>query len=249
MLYNCSNPVLQISDATHMQWSSGCFSILPRRYSALAFRIRGDALITARGKEYHTKENEVLYLPQGLGYEAQYSETEIAVIHFHTARDDPEPEIYSFENSERIYQLFLQVLAIHASDPNGSVPHVMSGLYAILAAISEQSAQSSMPAHFERAVSLINAHFSDSDLSVSAVCREAGMSETSFRSLFRKYYQKTPGDYITDLRLSYARTLIAGGMPIGAAAEASGYRDPKYFSRLVRKQFGCTPRMLKLYGK
>lgn len=249
MLFSCSNPVLHIWDATQMQWSSGIFSIAPRRYSSLAFRIRGDAVITVRGKEYHTKENEVLYLPQGLGYEAKYSDTEIAVIHFRTERDDPEPEIYSFANGERIYHLFLQVLALRASDPSGSVPHVMSGLYAILAALSEQSVQSSMPAHFVRAVALINAHFSDSDLSVSAVCREAGMSETSFRSLFRKYYQKTPGDYITDLRLSYARTLIAGGMPIEAAAGASGYRDPKYFSRLVRKQFGCTPRMLKLYGK
>jgi AraC-like DNA-binding protein len=38
-------------------------------------------------------------------------------------------------------------------------------------------------------------------------------------------------------------------MTIEDAACESGFNDPKYFARVVKKHFGCTPRDLKLYGK
>ena len=44
-------------------------------------------------------------------------------------------------------------------------------------------------------------------------------------------------------------TLIAGDENVEAAALASGFSDAKYFARVVKKYFGCTPRDLKNYGK
>lgn len=67
--------------------------------------------------------------------------------------------------------------------------------------------------------------------------------------MFKKYYLKTPVEYITDLRLEYARNLISGNMPIEQAALGSGFSDPKYFARVVKKNFGCTPKDLKMFGK
>lgn len=67
--------------------------------------------------------------------------------------------------------------------------------------------------------------------------------------LFQKYYDKTPIEYITQLRLEHARNLIACGMVIEQAAEKSGFNDSKYFARVVKKYLGCTPRELKNYGK
>jgi AraC-like DNA-binding protein len=55
--------------------------------------------------------------------------------------------------------------------------------------------------------------------------------------------------YITELRLEHARNRIAGGVPIERAAAESGWGDAKYFARVVKKYFGCTPRDLKNYGK
>ena len=28
-----------------------------------------------------------------------------------------------------------------------------------------------------------------------------------------------------------------------------GFNDPEYFARVIKQQFGCTPRELKTYGK
>ena len=43
--------------------------------------------------------------------------------------------------------------------------------------------------------------------------------------------------------------IISCGENIESAAEKSGFNDPKYFSRVVKKHFKCTPRELKLYGR
>ena len=56
-------------------------------------------------------------------------------------------------------------------------------------------------------------------------------------------------EYITKSRLESARNLISCGVPIAQAAEQSGFNDPKYFARVVKKHFGCTPREFKTYGK
>ena len=81
------------------------------------------------------------------------------------------------------------------------------------------------------------------------ICRQGGISATMLRQLFKKYYQKTPLEYILSLRLEYARSLISNGVSIENAAYDSGFNDSKYFARVVKKHFGCTPRELKYYGK
>ena len=95
----------------------------------------------------------------------------------------------------------------------------------------------------------INANYKDSTLSIDKVCKKAGISATVFRQQFKKYYQKTPIEYITELRLEYARNLISRGTSIENAAFESGFNDSKYFARIVKKHFGCTPRQLRTYGK
>ena len=81
------------------------------------------------------------------------------------------------------------------------------------------------------------------------MCRYGGISETVFRSLFKKHYGKTPIAYISDMRVEYARSLIANGETVESAAQRSGFSDPKYFARTVKRMYGCTPRSFKSWGK
>ena len=43
--------------------------------------------------------------------------------------------------------------------------------------------------------------------------------------------------------------IVGLGKAIELAAAESGFSDPKYFARVVKKHLGCTPRELKKYGK
>lgn len=248
MLYQGDNPILQIEAVEHMRWQGGTYRVAPRNHCALAFRIRGTAKLDSQGGTCHVDTNDVLYLPQDLGYTATYTDTEIIVIHFVTRRSDKRIELYPVEDSGRIYKLFLRAHALWQNKEPGYKVYVMSQLYAILGMILETHTKTNLPPHFLQAISYINANYR-AGISMQSICEHSGMSATVFRQLFRKHYKKTPVAYITELRLEYARSLIAGGMPIEQAAGESGFNDAKYFARVVKKHFDCTPRDLKNYGK
>lgn len=248
MLYDGKNPILRVIGVAHMNWKSGYYQVAPRPYSALAFRIRGTAEITSGGREYHVNTNDILYLPQNMEYTAGYTDTEMIVIHFVTAREDKEIELFSFENGETFYKAFLRAHTLWENKEAAFEVYVMAQLYGILGMVFEKEIKAVLPPHFLKAVSYLNSDFRSSSLSIGIICSYAGISETLFRQLFRAHYNKTPVEYITDLRLEYARNLIAGGVSVETAALESGFNDSKYFARVVKKRFGCTPRALREYS-
>lgn len=249
MLCNGENPILKIVGVDHIRWGEGVFEVPPREYAVLSFRIHGSATIRSGDSTHHIQSNDILYLPQNMGYTAEYTDTELIGIHFVTLRDDPEIQLYTFQNGEQLYKLFLQAHALWEKKKPGFTAYTMAQLYSILGTLLENETKAVLPPHFLKAVSYINANYRDPGISVSAVCEETGIGATVFRQLFKKHYQKTPVEYITTLRLEYARTLISGGMRVENAAFESGFNDSKYFARVVKKYFHCTPRDLGLYGK
>ncbi len=249
MLYDGNNPVLKIVGVELLSCKDGSFNVAPREYSSLAFRIRGSVTVNGGSREYFVNTNDILYVPQHMGYTANYTDNESLVIHFVTRRDDRDIEVYSFQNGEKLYKMFIQAQLIWKNKDPGFDVYVMAQLYSILGTIFEYETKANLPPYFLKGISYINANYKDRSLSIDAVCAKAGISATMFRQLFKKHYQKTPIEYITDLRLEYARNLIAGGMSVENAAYESGFNDPKYFARVVKRRFSCTPRALKTYGK
>jgi AraC-like DNA-binding protein len=130
----------------------------------------------------------------------------------------------------------------------GYKAYVQEKLYHILGLLCESEIISQMPEVFLNAVSYINANYTDNTLNIEKICKNAGINATNLRILFKKHYHKTPTEYITKLRLEYARNLISCGVSIVDAAEESGFNDSKYFARVVKKHFNCAPRYLKSYG-
>lgn len=248
MLYQGDNPILKIEAVEHMRWGDGTYRVAPRNYCALAFRIRGTARIESQGGVYTVNSNDVMYLPQDLGYTATYTDTEMIVFHFVTRRSDKRIEVYPMEDAGRIYKLFLRAYALWQNREPGYTVYAMSQLYDILGTILETQTKINLPPHFLQAVSYINANYR-TGITMQSICENSGIGATVFRQLFKKHYHKTPVAYITELRLEYARSLIAGGMAIEQAAAESGFNDAKYFSRVVKKYFDCTPRDLRNYGK
>lgn len=249
MLYNGNNPVLRIIGVEHLQWKAGIFNVPPREYSSLAFRISGSVTIRCGDSEHYINTNDILYLPQHMGYTAKYTDTEIIVVHFVTMQNDRKIELYTFQNGEQLYKLFMQALTLWKNKEAGFAVYTMSLLYTIWGTILEKETKENLPAHFLNAISFVNANYKNNDLSVETICAAAGISATVFRQLFKKHYQKTPMQYITDLRIEYARSLISNGVSVENAAYESGFNDSKYFARVVKKHFDCTPRELKTYGK
>ena len=249
MLFHGENPVLHIRGVEQMHWSGDSYQVAPRSHCALSLRLKGEAVINCGKKSYTVTSENLLYLPQNLGYHAEYTDTDLLVIHFTTLKNDPEPEIYHPENMERLKRLFLSAHEKWKNKEPGYGVFPMKCLYEIFCELSEEETRTVLPPHFLKALSYINANFRNPTLNLPCICTEAGISGTALRQLFHKHYQKSPLNYITDLRLECARALISEGITVETAALESGFNDSKYFARVVKQHFDCTPKDFKLYGK
>ena len=78
--------------------------------------------------------------------------------------------------------------------------------------------------------------------SLEEVADRVGMSPTYLSAMFKKEVGIGFSDYLIQLRCEEAKRLIRTTQePLTAVAEAVGYQDPKYFSRIFRKTVGIKP--------
>lgn len=82
----------------------------------------------------------------------------------------------------------------------------------------------------------------DEPAPVTAMVRLSGIAERSFKRRFRQATGMSPLEYVHTLRLEEAKQMLeAGDDPIEAIANAVGYEDAGFFSRLFRRQVNLTP--------
>jgi len=71
-------------------------------------------------------------------------------------------------------------------------------------------------------------------------------NERTLEELFKKQFAMTVYDYLLELRLEKARSLLAGSsLQIQLIAEQSGYQNPSDFSRAFRRRYGLGPRQYR----
>lgn len=81
------------------------------------------------------------------------------------------------------------------------------------------------------------------DLSVPELARYTGRSLSAFKRDFKKVSDLTPEKWILRRRLQEAhRLLAAGGGRVADAMLEAGFKDPAFFSRAYKREFGYSPR-------
>lgn len=77
---------------------------------------------------------------------------------------------------------------------------------------------------------------------VDTMADSVAMSRSKFAALFKTSVGQAPMDYLTDLRLSKAKSLLMQEKPVAVVANAVGYDTPSSLSRLFKQRFGITPK-------
>lgn len=81
-----------------------------------------------------------------------------------------------------------------------------------------------------------------SNLSVAAIAGACNISVSALERRFRKHLDKTPRQYISEVRLDNARQmLLETDKPIGTIALETGFADHSHFTRAFCRHFGVTP--------
>lgn len=96
------------------------------------------------------------------------------------------------------------------------------------------------------AVSYIESHYMQCDLSLNDVAHEVGLSPTYFSSLFKKETGTCFSDFLNRVRIEQSKQLLCcTAKMIYEIAFEVGFQDYRYFSQIFKKYTGQTPRQFK----
>ena len=93
----------------------------------------------------------------------------------------------------------------------------------------------------QRTIAIIHSRYQE-PLKLEGVAREQFVSPAYLGRIFHTCTGQTFRDYLTQVRMQYADRLLREGHPVSSVADAVGYEDPNYFSRVYKKQFGYPPK-------
>lgn len=74
------------------------------------------------------------------------------------------------------------------------------------------------------------------------MAREANMSRSVFADQFKQVIGQSPGDYLTEWRLTIAQERLRAGGSVSATAAELGYASASAFSRVFAQRMGRSPR-------
>ena len=131
-------------------------------------------------------------------------------------------------------------------DKNGEIVNALGNLIAVsVSAFCEKRRYSPL---VETIRAEIESNISNPAYSVDESLKRLPLSYEYLRKLFKKETGTTPLCYLSDCRMRLAAQIISSGISnqyseytISQIAEACGFSDPMYFSRVFKKNFGVSP--------
>ena len=239
----CNVKILTVLKLT---WKNSDADAAPRNFHAFSFRTNGNAHYTVGETELSVHNGDLLFVPESVGYHITAQNEELYVIHFELPEKvQTHLELFHMKDYAKTKKLFESCYEIWTKKEPGYYYKTLSVFYNILGLISVSQLNTQtdkLHQTLKPAMDYLHTNYTNSDLSVLALCNAAHVSDTYFRKLFLRCYHTTPIKYINDLRISYAKELIESGYyKIEQIARMVGFDDAKYFSTVFKYYTGLSP--------
>lgn len=157
------------------------------------------------------------------------------------------PYVLSLSDKDMTYitataDFIIQELMTDANDNTIVIRHFLLSLFAYLSArYGAKCDEPHVTQVLSKAVRYMYENMSQ-QIKISHIADHLFISTRHLGRLFMKYYGTTPGDYLTEIRLKHAFSLLAHRqLKIGDISALCGFSDPSYFARLFKKAYGTTP--------
>lgn len=230
------------------------------QYALLVVR-RGHVMVTAEGKNTSICTQGYACHPMRSKYSIEVPKTREAEYGLVTYRMTPEGHGWSLDGllstfSEiKIHYMLDEMLRIK-SDLSAEEEAAAAQrfrlrlmleriLYIYLYESGMNKVEKSTEQAIEDTISYMNEHYMQM-LTLPVLAKRAGMSEGHFTVLFKKYTGATMTTYMRRLRIGKAKQLFRQtDMTAKEIAQKAGFTDYFYFSRMFRKETGCSPSAFK----
>lgn len=222
----------------------------------IQYLVQGDMRVWLEGEQHMRPGQAVLYCPHTAYRYAQQSAGPVRYywLHFtgHAAAQLvtgcrlPNARLLTVGHSAALLAQFQGLFHDFLLRDSCFIPSAASRLMAICVELGRCAEREGVPqgggtGRVYRALSYIHQHYNEK-LTISLLARLEHLSPSRFRLLFRDATGMAPLEYITALRLNHARQLLVQTeSSLGEVAQAVGYPDQFYFSRIFKEHTGLTP--------
>jgi AraC-like DNA-binding protein len=107
--------------------------------------------------------------------------------------------------------------------------------------VGADSESAAYSGYVTQALSYIDAHFAQPELTVREIAQAVGVSADYLSRQFHKALGIAAQEYLKRYRFARAMALLQGETPVGEAANEVGFRSLCHFSREFKKEMGVTP--------
>lgn len=98
----------------------------------------------------------------------------------------------------------------------------------------------------DKAIDYILQNYSDEKLNIPFLASQLYLSSGYLSLLFKKETSKTINQFITEVRISHARDYLKDHtLSLNRIALLTGYHDANYFSKVFKRETGCTPKSFR----
>lgn len=163
-------------------------------------------------------------------------------------------KLYSYdpEIAKDIFELksYIDGLNYNSLYINEKMANILEGIYKLNCKVLKEtdSVNAGKPStrietyrRITRAKDYIDSNFMD-EVSLETLGKVASMNQFHFLRKFKQYYKKTPHRYLTEVRLTEARSLLKKKKnSVTEVCLEVGFEDPASFSKLFKKNFGVSP--------
>lgn len=218
-----------------------------RRTHGFLYKISGCSDYFVGGESFRLNSGELVFMPMGVSYEYMTDCGEYTSINFEADMEKPEISVYSLKDFQGAKNMLLGFSEAWKFGCVSDRYKCISDFYELLSYLAHLDTLGNREDGnyriIEPATEYIKKHIYEVDFKVDKLHNLCGISDTYFRKIFIKRYGVTPKEYVQRERITHARLIIDSGDfdTIGEVADAVGYADPLYFSKVFRKYYGFPP--------
>ena len=223
--------------------------IVRRKQDMLICILEGESFYEFEGHSLELRAGDVLFMARECCYERRIRTKNYRTVYCYFDLDEETenlPPYQLFRGVEGIEMGFMRLYKKWAGHGQAYKSESMGLLYQIFAQLIKAQKHDYLSHDkrvlFDEVLHLLSEQYTDPALSVAELARKSGLSEVHFRRLFHKVYNTSPQDYITNLRVQYAKEQLQySSGSLEEIAGSVGFADPGYFSRIFRRKTGFTP--------
>ena len=221
-------------------WASG-----ERVHHILSYQLSGHYDHDFGDRVLAVKEGSLFFIRRDEGYTVTRQKAGEAICVTLAMEDPPPSTLFDCLEEPRVENLFRKLYTLRHIEAEETRCAAMSVVYELLSILAARRTpvyqKSDAASRLLEAEHYIHTHFRDGEISVGALASLCGLGKKQFTTLFAGQYHTTPAQYVIDLRLRSAAALLREGLSVAATAEAVGFSDTYYFSRLFKKRFFLPP--------